>query len=67
MQAAAVQATITPETNSPKPITCVICYDSIADMMSTVCNRITACNNCSRHMNVCPHCDQRTTFTKVFY
>lgn len=47
--------------------TCVICFEKKAEMMSDVCHRITVCNNCSEHMIVCPHCDQHTTFTKVFF
>lgn len=46
---------------------CVICFEKKADMMSDVCNRITVCHSCSQHMIVCPHCDQNTTFTQVFY
>ena len=46
---------------------CVICYDRTANMMSDVCHRITACKSCSEHMIVCPHCDQQTTFTEVFF
>lgn len=46
--------------------TCVICFEKKAEMMSDVCHRITVCSDCSEHMITCPHCDQKTTFTKVF-